>query len=105
MSGVNPQAARRAKNEYGKYSPNIDGLRQAIGDWGGMVMVDKAVEFVDSHPRVKGYLQKAGIDPVQIRAQLQNSQSSTDEIKSPEKENKNGISKKNVYRDRLSKLR
>lgn len=100
LAGVNPQAAQRAKSEYGKYSPDIDGLRQCVADFGGMVMVDRAVEFATSHPRVKGYLQKAGINPEQIRTALQNNPDPN-----PSQPSQNKSTQTDVYKNRLSKLR
>lgn len=91
--------AQKAKNEYGKYSPDINGLRQAVTDWGGMVMVDKAVDFAKTHPRVNAMLKKANINPEQIRNVLSRNPASNQE-RSDVQPN----AQPNSYKNRLSKL-
>lgn len=99
LGTVNPQMAKKAKSEYSKYSPDLDGLKQAVTEWGGMVMIDKACEFVKSHPKVAGALRMANIDPEQIRRELNGAQ--------PAQQSKGAHknTSSNSYRDRLNKLR
>lgn len=100
LGAISPQAAQaaqKAKNEFGKYSPDINGLKQAIAAWGGMVMVDKAVDFVNQSPRVKAALGMAGINPEQIRQQLNGAP--------PVKQNTYQSNAATPYRDRLNKLK
>lgn len=97
LGSVNPQAAQKAKNEYGKYSPDINGLKQAIADWGGEVMIDRAIEFVDKSPRVRAALRMANIDVKQIRQQLNETTSNSTMAVVTKTQNS--------YKDRLNKFR
>lgn len=97
LGNINPQAAQKAQNEFVKYSPDIDGLKQAVADWGGQVMIDKAIDFVNQSPRVKTALSMAGINPEQIRQQLNGTPSI--------KQNSHQSNASNPYRDRLSKFK
>lgn len=73
---------------------------QAIADWGGMAMADKAVEFANNSPKISRLLKTANIDPAKIRSELQspsNNVMQSNPVKS--------TLPTNDFKNRLNKLR
>ena len=91
---ISPQAVGKVKQEMGKYSSDKNGLMQAIADWGGMMMVDNACDFVKRSPKVSGLLKMANIDVNKIRLDLKGAP--TNQTKLPSAPS---------YKERLNQLR
>lgn len=60
--GIGQDKISQAQNMMGKYSTDINGLRQAINDNGGMPALEKVLKFYNN-PLVKAGLKKVGITP------------------------------------------
>lgn len=72
---------------------------QAIYDWGGLEMADKAVSFAQNSPKINRLLKMVNIDPVKIRAELNTAPPVTQSRSSS-----NFKPAGDTYKDRLKKL-
>lgn len=60
--GIGQDKISQAQKLMGKYSTDLNGVRQVINDNGGMPALEKMLKFYNN-PLVKAGLKKAGITP------------------------------------------
>lgn len=99
MLGLNQQVVDKAVSLSSNYSQDLNGLRQAINDNGGMAQVDAAMKKIDN-PLVKKGLAMAGISVDEIFRVYNQLKSETN---TPINTGK--INNTNPYTERLKRLK
>ena len=59
----NPELAARAEENLHKYSHDQAGLQKLIAEQGGNAFVDAAINFAQTHPTIKSWMGRFGVNP------------------------------------------
>ena len=73
LRAKNPQLAQKVEAEISKYPNSVDGIKQAVKNFGGHAFVDSAYNFAISNPKARGVLDalnRFGITPDALKDQV-----------------------------------